>query len=149
MITKEEKNRRRRIMRKTPEYRAKRNVYNALPRNVVKRDAYFKEYEARPESKVKRAERLRAKKTALWEILGPYCRRCGYNKNTAALSFHHLDPSQKEKTRDILAYWSQGYLDKAIDKIKQTAHIILCANCHAEVHYPECVVKFAPGPTKV
>ena len=30
------------------------------------------------------------------EYKGGSCQRCGYNKCTRALSFHHLDPSKKD-----------------------------------------------------
>ena len=59
---------------------------------------------------------------------GAKCQQCGYNKCTAALEFHHVDPTQKDPT------WSRGWslmrLKEELDKCD-----ILCANCHREVHW--------------
>ncbi len=68
------------------------------------------------------------------EYGGNKCRECGYNKCFRALHFHHIDPKTKEfiifegrpgykKTRN----WEKLKLE--IDKC-----ILLCANCHAELH---------------
>ena len=62
---------------------------------------------------------------------GGACVKCGYNKCNSALDFHHLDPSKKElglsKNRrkwEIL----KAELDKCI---------LVCANCHREIHAAE------------
>lgn len=69
---------------------------------------------------------------------GGRCKICGYDKCVAALDFHHLDPSKKEFTP------SKGY-KKSWTKLKQEIDkcILLCSNCHREVHagvtqWPEC-----------
>lgn len=58
---------------------------------------------------------------------GAKCQRCGYDKCSAALEFHHRNPLEKDPT------WSKGWklekLSKELDKCD-----ILCANCHREVH---------------
>jgi len=63
---------------------------------------------------------------------GGSCAKCGYNKNYAALQFHHRDQSTKEvewiKLR--LRNWKAILLE--LDKCD-----LLCSNCHAEVHNPE------------
>lgn len=59
---------------------------------------------------------------------GAKCQRCGYDKCSAALEFHHRDPAEKDPS------WSRGWslprLKKELDKCD-----ILCANCHREVHW--------------
>jgi 5-methylcytosine-specific restriction endonuclease McrA len=64
------------------------------------------------------------------KILGGRCKLCGYNKSPRALSFHHLDP--KTKSFGI----SMKGLTRSWDKIQKELKkcILLCANCHAEVH---------------
>lgn len=68
------------------------------------------------------------------EYAGGKCQECGYNKCMRALHFHHVDPSLKEfgifesrpgfkKTRN----WD--LLKIEIDKC-----ILLCGNCHMELH---------------
>lgn len=61
---------------------------------------------------------------------GGKCARCGYNKSIRALSFHHTDPTKKEFTisnHGRCMAWEKR--KKELDKT-----ILLCANCHAEVH---------------
>lgn len=62
---------------------------------------------------------------------GGICQSCGYNKNYAALIFHHSD-----KNKDI----GVNKLYKApIDKIRKEAKKckLMCANCHQDLHHPE------------
>ena len=65
---------------------------------------------------------------------GGCCQKCGYDKCIDSLHFHHIDPSKKEfgifesrpgykKVRNI------ELLKKEMDKC-----ILLCANCHMEIH---------------
>lgn len=62
--------------------------------------------------------------------LGGKCARCGYDKCLAALDFHHHDPSAKEFG---ISHRGVTY---AIERLKKEAEkcILLCANCHREVH---------------
>lgn len=69
---------------------------------------------------------------------GGKCEICGYNKNLAALQFHHLDPSQKDfniATNLMLKDFSMNNYYQEVDKC-----ILLCANCHMEIHNPELSV---------
>lgn len=67
-------------------------------------------------------------KQKLVEYKGGECCRCGYKKETKALTFHHLDP--KEKDFNISGKsWSFERLKKEVDKC-----VLLCANCHIEIH---------------
>lgn len=69
----------------------------------------------------------------LTEIFGNLqCTVCKYDRNLAALEFHHVD----HKTKDV----SLSRLQTAsFERLKQEAEkcVVLCANCHREVHYPE------------
>ena len=78
-------------------------------------------------------ERAIFRKLLLIEEKGGACSACGYNKNMAALCFHHIDPSIKEMKLDSrsLANTSLQNLREEIDKC-----ILLCNNCHMELHYP-------------
>ena len=78
------------------------------------------------------AVRRKVKQWAL-EYKGNGCSRCGYNKCTAALEFHHLDMNEKEfilSSRDIKFHWP--VIQKELDKC-----ILVCANCHRELHNME------------
>lgn len=59
------------------------------------------------------------------------CEVCGYDKNTAALCFHHLDPSEKDFEITNAKTASLAKLKIEIEKC-----VVLCSNCHMEEHYP-------------
>ncbi len=71
----------------------------------------------------------RAIKNALIKLKGGKCERCGYNKCNRALEFHHLDPTQKD-------FGISKNLNKDFDILKQEISkcILVCSNCHAEIH---------------
>lgn len=76
-----------------------------------------------------KARRKKLKDLAI-EYKGGKCSCCGYNKCKAALEFHHLDPNEKEfglGTKGLTRSW-----DKI--KIELDKCILLCANCHREIH---------------
>ncbi len=61
---------------------------------------------------------------------GGRCSICGYNKCLQALEFHHSDPSKKDFGISAKGYTrSWEMVSKELDKC-----ILLCANCHREVH---------------
>ena len=62
---------------------------------------------------------------------GGECQLCHYNKCSASLDFHHLDPNEKDFGI------SQNNTYRNIDKMKQEVDkcILVCANCHREIHY--------------
>ena len=62
------------------------------------------------------------------EYKGGKCVGCGYNKSIWALDFHHLDPSKKD--------FSMGGGYKPFERIKEELDkcILVCKNCHAEIH---------------
>lgn len=64
---------------------------------------------------------------------GGKCSKCGYDECMGALEFHHLDPSKKDfglSVRGITRSWDK--IKKELDKC-----ILVCANCHREIHYAE------------
>lgn len=63
--------------------------------------------------------------------LGGKCQKCGYNKCNAALAFHHQDPTQKEFN------FGRGFLSFERFKKELDKCILLCANCHAEIHWKD------------
>ncbi len=75
-------------------------------------------------------ERCQLFKVKCIEYKGNCCSRCGYNKYIGALEFHHLDPTQKDFSISQVRVWQFN------DKVKQELDkcIILCSNCHREVH---------------
>lgn len=60
------------------------------------------------------------------------CEKCGYDRNTAAITFHHTNPSEKEfAISEISKTYSEQKLREEIKKC-----VVLCHNCHMEEHYP-------------
>lgn len=57
------------------------------------------------------------------------CAKCGESR-IRCLSFHHVDPSNKDFTIGQLRKSSFDVIEKEIDKC-----ICLCLNCHHEFHY--------------
>lgn len=62
---------------------------------------------------------------------------CGYNKNIAALEFHHINPEEKEFEIDI-----RHFSNTSLEKLKKEVNkcILLCANCHRELHNPKLYI---------
>lgn len=78
-----------------------------------------------------RSRQFRLKiKNSIIATLGGKCSRCGYDKCSAALCCHHVDPSKKEFGLHSGSAKKWSLTKKEIEKC-----ILLCANCHAEIHY--------------
>ena len=90
----------------------------AETRTIEQRRDYLNSYRAKVRQKIKEYK------------LSKGCNKCGYNKNPNALQFHHTDRNKEyQVARPGTRCWKT--VKKEIDKC-----IILCANCHAEEHYP-------------
>ena len=64
------------------------------------------------------------------EYKGSKCEKCGYNKCSEALEFHHKNPEEKDfnlSDRNLILDWQE--IKKELDKC-----ILVCANCHREIH---------------
>jgi hypothetical protein len=75
------------------------------------------------------SEWRRRVKRILVEEAGGRCRICGYSQCTAALQFHHLDPTCKSFSL------SDDGVARNVARARDEARkcTLLCANCHAEV----------------
>ena len=79
------------------------------------------------------AEKRKRFKKELVEYKGGKCEICGYDKCIEALEFHHLDETTKSFSI------SQTAFSKSLEELKKEADkcILLCANCHRELHAAE------------
>ena len=84
-----------------------------------------------PNNYLKQCERALKRKLELIEKKGGKCELCGYDKNIAALDFHHLNPKDKSFQLDS-RHLSNTNIDDLIDESKKC--ILVCANCHREIH---------------
>jgi len=77
------------------------------------------------------SKRRRKVKRMAVEYKGGECVECGYDACIGALEFHHLDPNEKD-----FSIGGQGNTP-AWDKVKDELDkcVLLCANCHRELHY--------------
>ena len=73
------------------------------------------------------------RKRKLVEEAGGCCSICGYNKNLAALVFHHAEADQKDFKTDMRSLSNRRF-ESVRQEIKKC--ILVCANCHAELHNP-------------
>jgi hypothetical protein len=74
-----------------------------------------------------------ARKLELVKIKGGRCSICGYHTNLSALTFHHLDPAMKDFKLDMRSM-SNRKLEPTLSELEKV--ILVCANCHAELHNP-------------
>jgi 5-methylcytosine-specific restriction endonuclease McrA len=71
--------------------------------------------------------RKRSLKRTAVEYMGGCCVLCGYSRCTRALHFHHLNPHEKDYEVSSKTLWYD--VQKELEKC-----VLLCANCHSEVH---------------
>ncbi len=72
--------------------------------------------------------RLLVKRKAI-DYKGGKCQICGYDKCVRSLDFHHVDPTKKD-------FAISEFKNRKIEKLKDELDkcILLCSNCHGEVH---------------
>ena len=95
---------------------------------------YKKKYRQKNKEKIKKIEkqrRIKKKEYVQDYKLSKGCSVCGYNKCASALDFHH---ENGDKEYNISKDFS-----KSLERIKKEMDkcIILCANCHRELHKEE------------
>lgn len=90
-------------------------------------------YTSNPNNYIAQKARSFERKKFLIEQKGGKCENCGYNKNYAALCFHHKDPSDKLFEIDSRKC-SNTNLQSLITEASKC--LLLCHNCHMELHHP-------------
>jgi hypothetical protein len=81
--------------------------------------------------KERQREVYRERKQRCIDYKGGVCATCGEMPHPSAMDFHHVDPSTKS--------FSIGFGSKSFDKIKEELDkcVMLCANCHRQLHAEE------------
>lgn len=78
-------------------------------------------------------KRRRTLKIKAVRYKGGSCIKCGYDKCLAALEFHHINPTEKDFSISSYGHTKSWELIKTeLDKC-----ILVCANCHREIHDSE------------
>lgn len=86
-----------------------------------------------PNDYIAQQKRAKRRKAELIALKGGKCSVCGYSRNTAALCFHHLrDKKFGIDSRHI----SNTTWEKLLAELEKC--ILVCHNCHAEIHHPQC-----------
>lgn len=86
--------------------------------------------------------RVRNFKKKCVEYKGGSCVICNYNKCMGALEFHHLDPNEKDfSISNLKKYKFSKIVISELDKC-----ILLCSNCHRELHSGLVVVPLGIEP---
>ena len=86
--------------------------------------------------------RMQKLKRTMVDYKGGSCVICGYNTYMGALEFHHLDPKQKDfNLAHMKKYTFDDKVKKELDKC-----ILVCSNCHRELHAKMVIPPgFEPG----
>lgn len=65
------------------------------------------------------------------ELKGGKCEICGYDKNIAALEFHHINSNEKSFNLD-----ARTLANSKIEKLEEELNkcMVVCSNCHKEIH---------------
>ena len=64
-------------------------------------------------------------------LFGGRCCVCNYDRCSAALEFHHLDPTQKDFSI-AQAYANPKKWETIVEELSKC--VLVCANCHREIH---------------
>ena len=88
--------------------------------------------------------RWKDRKRKLVELAGGKCSICGYDKNMASMHFHHLDPSSKDPE---FKNFKEKPWKSVVEEISKCT--LLCANCHGEIHNPDCQLVESSGHDNV
>ena len=83
-------------------------------------------------------EKRKKYKNLLVEYKGGKCEICGYDKCVKALEFHHINKETKKFSI------SDNAFNRSLDELKKEVDkcILVCANCHRELHDKEEIEKY-------
>lgn len=62
-------------------------------------------------------------------VMGGQCQCCGYHRDVHALEFHHINPAEKDFSFNKAESVGWETIRKELPKC-----ILVCANCHREIH---------------
>lgn len=83
-------------------------------------------------------------KERIVKSMGGKCVCCGYNKCTASLTLHHLNPSEKEFEFGGIRRNPKSW-KKIVNELRKC--VLVCANCYAEIEHgnlniPDNAIRF-------
>ena len=103
---------------------------------LCKQKAHYNRHkQSNPNTTYSQYKRADIRKKEFISLKGGKCFLCGYNKNHSALSFHHTGIKNFPLDSRNIANRSKNSLLKELDTC-----ILLCLNCHMELHNPELLL---------
>ena len=78
-----------------------------------------------------RRAKARQKKERLVKAMGGCCQNCGYDRCLQAFDFHHMNDDKEVAVSQLM----KRSFEVAMEEAKKC--ILLCANCHRELHADE------------
>ena len=106
-------------------YREIATILGCVKSNV----AFHCSKQVRRKQYIRQNQTRQLEKKTLVNRMGGACIKCGYNKCLSALEFHHLEPTEKEFSISQVRNLSEARIEKELKKC-----ILVCANCHREIH---------------
>ena len=106
--------------------RFKKGFSEAQPQREINQRFYKKH---KKDLYLKKKKRIKKIRKEMIDLLGGKCSKCNYNKCDQALDFHH---NKGEKEGHLSTLIKNSSKEKVLKEIKKC--ILLCANCHREVH---------------
>ena len=102
--------------------------------NKCKQKAHWNKIKEQPNTYHSQTVRAISRKLEFINLKGGCCSKCSYSDNISALEFHHIDSNFKEFSLDSrkISNTKKETLLQELDKC-----ILLCANCHRDLHNPE------------
>lgn len=71
-------------------------------------------------------------KDRIIEAMGGECICCGYNKCSASLTLHHINPSDKEFGFGAIRGNPKSWF-RIVNELRKC--VLVCANCHGEIEH--------------
>jgi len=114
----------------------RRNRYHNISSVRKSRIEATKKWQAKNPDKIKKYHEITQKRYSdiMHELKSNGCAICGYDKCDTALEFHHVNPQDKKFTCGV-----DGFIIHNSKDFKEELNkcILLCANCHKELHTKE------------
>jgi len=76
-------------------------------------------------------------KHELVDTAGGCCTRCGYNKSIYALDFHHIGKDKEGRIAEMISVAASNGKSISALQLEAAKCILLCSNCHRELHAGE------------
>ena len=111
------------------------NVLSGRQSKFCSRQCKNRDTNNRHQSYCAQQRRGRLRKIRLLKLKGMRCERCGYSRNSAGLEFHHKEPEIKSFQLDLRSLSNRKW-SAILTEADKCA--LLCSNCHAEEHNPNC-----------